>query len=369
MIIGVDGNEANVKEKVGVSVYTMEMLRYFHQHATQTTRFIVYLRKKPLADLPKESPYFQYEIVRGEHLWRDVIFPLHLFTHPKIDALFCPAHYTPRFCPVPTIVTIHDTSYLFFKDEFLKRDLYKLTSWSKHAIERSAKVITVSASTKKDVVKNYQVDASKINVIHNGFDKSKESYKESHGGSFSLPKSPYLLYVGTIQPRKNIKTLIDAFKIFHEKNPKYSLVLVGKMGWLFGDIFEYVLEQNLEDHITFTGYVSNSQLAALYQKASCFIFPSLYEGFGIPLLEAMHYRCPVIASNAASLPEVGGDAAIYFDPKDPQDLVKALDKVIGNDQVRQSLVKKGLKRVQLFSWERSAEETLKTIKDASSSTE
>jgi glycosyltransferase involved in cell wall biosynthesis len=141
------------------------------------------------------------------------------------------------------------------------------------------------------------------------------------------------------------------------------------MGWLFGDIFEYVLEQKLEDNVIFTGYVSNSQLAALYQKASCFIFPSLYEGFGIPLLEAMHYRCPVIASNAASLPEVGGDAAVYFDPKNSNDLVKALDEVIGNDQVRQSLVKKGLKRVQLFSWERSAGETLKTIKDAFSSTE
>jgi glycosyltransferase involved in cell wall biosynthesis len=363
MIIGVDGNEANVKEKVGVSVYTSEMLRYFHQQASPAVQFIIYLREKPLPDLPKETPYFSYDIVRGEHFWRDIVFPFHLYKNPKIDVLFCPAHYTPRFSPVPTVVTIHDTSYIYFKDEFLKKDLYKLTSWSNHAIKNSTKVITVSNATKKDVVKNYHVASSKIKVIHNGFDKSKEAYKDV-GASFSLPKSPYFLYVGTIQPRKNIRTLITAFKSLHKKNPKYKLVLVGKMGWLFGDIFDYVLEQELEDHIIFTGYVSNSQLAALYKKAECFIFPSLYEGFGIPLLEAMQHRCPVIASNAASLPEVGGDAAIYFNPKDPDELEGKIEEMINNASLRQSLVKKGLKRVQLFSWEKSARETLRTIIEA-----
>lgn len=368
MIIGVDGNEANVKEKVGVSVYTLEMIRYFHQKASQSQQFIIYLREKPLPDLPKEIPYFTYEIVKGSHAWRDIVFPLHLYLKPKIDILFCPAHYTPRFSPVPTVVTIHDTSYLYFKDEFLKKDLYKLTSWSKHAIQKSVNVITVSESTKNDVLKNYHVPATKLKVIHNGFDKSKESYKSSDG-SFSLPKSPYLLYVGTIQPRKNIKTLITAFKSFYADNPKFKLVIVGKMGWLFGDVFEYVLEQDLEDQVVFTGYVSNSQLAALYAKAECFMFPSLYEGFGIPLLEAMQHRCPVIASNAASLPEVGGDAALYFDPHDPKDIESKMRQVIDKPNIRQTLVKKGLKRVQLFSWEKSAKETLQTIIDACSPTQ
>lgn len=365
MIIGVDGNEANVKEKVGVSVYTLEMIRYFHRQASQSLQFVIYLREKPLQDLPKEGPFFTYQIVKGSHAWRDIVFPLHLYLKPKIDILFCPAHYTPRFCPVPTIVTIHDTSYLYFKDEFLKKDLYKLTSWTKHAIQKSVKVITVSASTKNDVLKNYHVPTDKVQVIHNGFDKSKESYRSSDG-TFSLPKSPYLLYVGTIQPRKNIKTLITAFKSLHEHNPKFKLVIVGKMGWLFGDVFDYVLEQGLEDQVIFTGYVSNSQLAALYSKAECFIFPSLYEGFGIPLLEAMQHRCPVVASNAASLPEVGGDAALYFDPHDPEDIKDKIMNVMSDTKVRQTLVKKGLKRVQLFSWEKSAKETLHTLIEACS---
>jgi len=360
MIIGVDGNEANVIEKVGVSVYTLEMLAYFQRHSSQDIQFIVYLRDKPTADLPHETPFYTYEIVRGTHLWRDILFPFHLFRNPKIDILFCPAHYSPRFCPVPMIVTIHDTSYLYFKDEFLKRDLYKLTSWSEKAIKNAAKVITVSESTKKDVIKNYHVPSSKIKVIHNGFNTDKIA-KDNTTSTYSLPKGPYLLYVGTIQPRKNIKTLITAFKSFHKKNPEYKLILVGKMGWLFGSIFEYVLKEKLEDVVIFTGYVSNSQLAALYKKAACFVFPSLYEGFGIPILEAMNYKCPVISSNASSLPEVGGDAALYFDPKDPIDLEKKIELVISDAALRKSLEAKGLKRVELFSWDKSAQLTLDTI--------
>lgn len=365
MIIGIDGNEANVKEKVGVSVYTVEMLRYFRQHASKDIQFVVYLREKPLDDLPKESPFFSYEIVRGGRLWRDVLFPFHLYRDPKIDVLFCPAHYTPRFCPVPTVVTIHDTSYLFFRNEFLKRDLFKLTAWSKHAIIKSAKVIAVSKSTKKDIVKNYHISENKIKVVHNGFDKTTESYKDS-GDLFSMPKSPYILYVGTIQPRKNIKNLIAAFKKMSKTRPTYKLVLVGKMGWLFGDVFDYVLEQGLEDKVIFTGYVSNSQLAALYKKAECFVFPSLYEGFGLPLLEAMKHRCPVVASNAASLPEVGGEAALYFNPKSIDDIEAKITEVLSNSNVKKLLVKKGLKRVQLFSWEQSAKETLKVLTDVGS---
>ncbi|KXK12261.1 MAG: hypothetical protein UZ22_OP11002000060 [Microgenomates bacterium OLB23] len=165
MIIGIDGNEANVHEKVGVSVYTIEMLRYFHAHSTQKTQFIVYLREKPLPDLPKESAFFKYKVVRGSALWRDVMFPLELYKNPVIDVLFCPAHYSPRFCPVPIVVTIHDTSYLYFKNEFLKKDLYKLTNWSAHSIKRAASIITVSDSTKKDVIKKLQ-DSSKKGTHH-----------------------------------------------------------------------------------------------------------------------------------------------------------------------------------------------------------
>lgn len=360
MIIGVDGNEANVHEKVGVSVYTLEMLRFFQKKSSKDIQFVIYLRAKPLPDLPEEAPYFTYKVIRGPRLWRDVIFPLYLFARPHLDLLFCPAHYTPRFCPVPTVVTIHDTSYLYFQNEFLRKDLLTLTSWTAHAARHAKKIIAVSNSTKGDIEKNYDIPSSRIKVIYNGFGKSKESYKDKEG-SFSIPKNPYILYVGTIQPRKNIHALITAFEQIHKTHPKYRLVVVGKMGWLFGDIFEHVLEIGLEDHVIFTGYVSNAQLAALYRKATCFVFPSFYEGFGIPLLEAMSYGCPVIASNAASLPEVGGDACLYFNPKEPHELTQKIREVIDNPSLQKKLVEKGLKRVALFSWEKSAQETLTTL--------
>ena len=368
MIIGIDGNEANVPEKVGVAVYTLELLRYFSNQASKNLQFVVYLRGKPLADLPNESHYFKYKIIRAPRLWRDIVFPFYLYAHPHIDLLFCPAHYSPRFCPVPIVVTVHDVSYAYFKNEFLKEDLHKLTDWTRHAVAHAKKVIAVSHSTRKDILKNYEISASKVTVIHNGFDKSESSYHDKEG-TFSIPKSPYILYVGTVQPRKNIQVLLEAYKKLLKAHPHYKLVIVGKMGWLFGDIFEKVLEMGLEDKVIFTGYVSNIQLASLYKKAACFVFPSLYEGFGIPLLEAMSYKCPVIASTAASLPEVGGDACLYFDPHDPNQLAKKIVEIIESDDLRKTWVKKGLERVKQFSWEKSARETLKTLVQACHSIE
>ncbi len=360
MIIGVDGNEANVLRKVGVSVYASEMLHYFQKKSSKDLQFLIYVRTKPLPGMPKETPFFTYRLVKGRRLWRDFVFPLYLYTHPEIDVLFCPAHYAPRFCPVPIVVTVHDTSYLYFPQEFLKKDLYKLTHWTKHAVRTAKKVIAVSRTTQKDVTKNYHIKTDKTTVIYNGFDKSEQS-KEGMEGRFSMPKNPYLLYVGTIQPRKNIHRLIEAFGSIHARYPKHKLVIVGKRGWLFGDIFEKALEMGLEDHVIFTGYVSDAQLGSLYGKAECFVFPCLYEGFGIPLLEAMYYKCPVVSSNTGSLPEVGGDACLYFDPKDTTEMAARIRNVLEDKTLKKKLVEKGQKRVKLFSWEKSAKETLDII--------
>lgn len=368
MIIGIDGNEANVEKKVGVSVYTLQLLTYFQKNATAEKQFVVYLREHPRSDMPKETDYYTYKVVNGSFLWSQLFLPLELYLHRTIDVFFSPAHYAPRFCPVPFVVTIHDLSYFYFQEEFLKKDLYKLINWTKYAVEKAQKIIAVSKTTKKDIVKFYPKTESKIEVIYNGFEKninasSKLTFK-SISEKYNVIKETYILYVGTLQPRKNVPVLIKAFKQFKEQNSEFKLVLVGKKGWLYDQIYQEVADSQLTDSVIFTGYVPDDELCILYQNAFCFVLPSLYEGFGVPVLEAMSFGCPVISSFASSLPEVGGEAAMYFDPKSVEGLVDDLSDLKKDSKLKTSLIKRGKERVKLFSWEKTGKETLDIISKA-----
>lgn len=371
MVIGIDGNEANVQKSVGVSVYTHELLKYFAQKASKNLQFIVYLRTPRRKNLPRPTKYFQYKVINAPRLWRDFKFPLYLYTHREIDVLFSPAHYSPRFCPVPVVVTIHDLAYEYFPHEFLRKDLFKLKNWTPHATRQARKVIAVSKSTKKDIQKFYKTSSKKIEVVHNGF----KTYRDLSGRKttaqvlkkYKLVKSEYILYVGTLQPRKNITTLIKAFERVHKVRPYAKLVIAGKKGWLYHEFFAVAEELGLKNVIKFPGYVSDTDLPHLYRGAGAYVLPSLYEGFGIPILEAMYQGCPVIASKASSLPEVGADACIYFNPKDETQLRKAILDVLGKESLRKSLIKKGKERAKLFSSKKMAQETLDIIKSAVSS--
>jgi glycosyltransferase involved in cell wall biosynthesis len=172
----------------------------------------------------------------------------------------------------------------------------------------------------------------------------------------------YLLYVGTIQPRKNIELLINAFKMLIEEGTELKLVIAGKKGWLYDEILNRAKALHIEDKVIFTGFIPDSEIADLYKNAQAFVLPSLYEGFGIPVLEAMYYGCPVIASNVSSIPEIGADACLYFNPKDTVELKNKILELLGNDVLRRSLIKKGSERVENFSWEKCGKETLEVLK-------
>jgi len=360
MIIGVDGNEANVTKRVGVSFYCLNLLYYFKKKSHEKIRFVVYLKNKPLEDLPKENSNFKYRVVPGKFLWSQVFLPLDLLIHRKINIFFSPAHYTPKFCPVPTIVTIHDLSFLYYPGDFLKKDLYKLVNWTKESIKKVNKIIAVSKTTKKDIVKEYDVDENKIEVIYNGYEKDIKILGGTNKFK-SVFNKPFILYVGTLQPRKNIATLIQSFAMFNKIYPTYELIIAGKKGWMYKQIFNEVVDLGLDKKVFFTDYVSDKQLAFLYRNAFCFVLPSLYEGFGIPILEAMSFDCPVISSFSSSLSEIGSDACLYFDPKNPNDLKEKFIELKENDNLRKDLIIKGKKRVKNFSWESCAKQTLDVI--------
>ncbi|EKE15350.1 MAG: mannosyltransferase B-like protein, partial [uncultured bacterium] len=314
------------------------------------------MKNNPRDELPKPDNNFKYKIIKG-FLWSQIFLPLNLYLKKQVDVFFSPAHYTPRFCPIPMVVTIHDLSYFYYPEEFLKKDFYQLKNWTKYSVKKARKIIAVSQTTKNDLIKFYQAPKEKIEVIYNGYNNSQKL--NSDVILKDIPKL-YFLYVGTLQPRKNLNTLLDAFCFLLKERQAYRLIIVGKKGWLWQDIFAKVADLKLNNKVIFMGYLTDNELSFLYKNASIFILPSFYEGFGIPILEAMSFNCPVIASNASSLPEIGGDACLYFNPKNPQELKVKIIELLTNQVLRDELVKKGQNRVKLFSWQRCGEETLKT---------
>ncbi|MFA6080837.1 MAG: glycosyltransferase family 1 protein [Patescibacteria group bacterium] len=360
--IGVDGNEANVEKKVGVSVYALNILRYFSKIADSKTQFLVYLKSPPLLDLPDENEFFKYKVINGKFLWSQIYLPFELYLNKGINVYFSPAHYLPRLCPVPQVVTVHDLAYLYFPKEFTKKDLWQLKNWTDVSIKKARQIIAVSKTTKKDIIKNYGIDENKVSVIYNGYEK-QITEKTS-----AVKLKKFILFVGTIQPRKNLEILIDAFEKFIQTNNDFRLVVVGKKGWLYENIFEKVKIMKLENKVIFTGHITDEELVSYYTNAFCLTLPSLYEGFGIPVLEAMSYNCPVIASFSSSLPEIGGDACLYFDPKNSDDLLEKFNILKNNDKLRKELILKGKKRIKDFSWKKCGKETLEVIKNYASAT-
>jgi glycosyltransferase involved in cell wall biosynthesis len=367
MLIGVDGNEANVEQQVGVSVYTLNLLRYFQKVANEKRRFAVYLKSIPLPHLPEENKYFKYRVIKAPFLWLRFALPVYLSLFSRPNVFFAPAHYSPSYGIKKLVVTIHDLAYFYYPEEFLKKDLYKLRAWTKQSLQKANKVISVSKTTKKDLKKFYSLPENKVEVIYNGYDRESVNEHNFHLDKEEIKKNPYLLYLGTLQPRKNIPTLIEAFYKLQTEYPNLKLILAGKKGWLFDKIFKEVKDKEIEDKVIFTGFVNESDLQFLYENAICFVLPSRYEGFGIPVLEAMSYQCPVIASYKSSLPEVGGDACLYFNPETVNDLEEKIKLFLSDENLRTEYIEKGKKQIEHFSWENCGQQTLAVLESVNES--
>lgn len=366
MIIGIDGNEANVEKRVGISEYGFELLKKFEEFNLSKIKFQIYLKKPPLVDMPKERDGWKYKVIGPRRFWTQVGLPFNLFLHKsKPDIFFTPTHYAPRWCPVPTVVSIMDLSFIHFPLMFKKSDLYQLRNWTNYSIKKAKKVLTISQASKDDIIKIYKIPAKKVVVTYPGIKVKTNSRKvemEEIRKKYKI-LGEYILFVGTLQPRKNIEKLVEAFSKLGEEDKKIELIVVGKRGWLFEDILNSPKKYGVTDKVKFLEFVSDQELETLYQNAICFILPSLYEGFGLPVLEAMKNGCPVITSNVSSLPEAGGDAALYVDPKNAVDIKNKIELLISDKKLRNDLVEKGYNQVKKFSWEKTAKETLKALEE------
>lgn len=320
----------------------------------------LFLPVNPSGDMPKERGNWQYLVFKSK-LWT-MLGLSKKFIKEKADIFLSPTHYLPLHVSCPSVITILDVSYLYYPQLFKKKDLYQLKFWGGFSIKCAKKIITISNSSKNDIIKMYHVKPEKIVVVYPGIRELSKGLRfqtmEDLKKKFAV-SSPYILFVGTLQPRKNIVKLIEAFAAL--KNKEVNLVIIGRKGWQFEEILNAPKENGVGERVKFLDSVTDEDLPSFYKNALCFCLPSLYEGFGLPVLEAMQYGCPVATSNVSSLPEAGGDAAIYFNPESVEDITKALGRLLEDNNLREELIKKGKIQVKKFSWEKTARETLKVL--------
>ncbi|MDD5529969.1 MAG: glycosyltransferase family 1 protein [bacterium] len=263
------------------------------------------------------------------------------------------------------IVTIHDLIPMKFNKFGSNKYNQYMSIIMKHSAKRADKIIAVSQNTKKDIVELLKIPEEKIEVIYEGvsnifhpvnFEKSLNIVKKHYN---KITKR-YILATGTVETRKNLKRLFLAYSMLRKKGIEHQLVVVGPEGWGANIVHKIDAQytETLQKEIIFTGYVNQSELIYLYNAADLFVFPSLYEGFGLPLLEAMACNTPVVASNTSSMPEVVGDAALLFDPLNVEWIADSMEKVLTDNKLREDLRNRGLERVKLFSWEKTARKTL-----------
>ncbi|RLT41899.1 MAG: glycosyltransferase family 1 protein [Chloroflexi bacterium] len=408
MIVGIDASRALRARRTGTERYSLEIIRHLLALPEAAEhRFRLYVQHPPPVtpgDRPRgtdtdenrnadfaETTDFRRFLIRADPLnprdprsiftseqsfWGDeqvelrILPARRLWTHTALawevlrrppDALFVPSHVIPFLPPrllPPAVVTLHDVGYRHFPAAHTRAQRFYLelsTRWSSFA---ATQIITPSCATADDLTRFYGTPAEKIRVIYEAgaFPKTEFFTKTQ------FLDRPYALYVGTIQPRKNLARLIDGYaRLLQRENIGWDLVVAGGLGWLGEQFSQQAAALGLGERIHFPGYVDDESLPQLLRGALFFAFPSLYEGFGLPVLEAQQMGVAVMTSNNSSLPEVAGDAALLVDPTDVEAIADAMLHLSRDEALRQELIAKGYANVKRFSWEKAARETLAVL--------
>lgn len=360
MHIGIDASRLATTARTGTERYSYEIIGALAR-LDRRNPYTLYCNGLPAA-LPPLGTNVTVRSLPFPRLWTHLRLGWEMQRHPP-DVLFIPAHVVPSIHPPRTVVTIHDLGYLAFPEAHTRArrlDLHLSTLWSTRTAHH---IIAVSQATRNDLIRRYLVPPTKISVIHHGLSAhfhppTSHTEHETVAARYGI-HGPYLLSVGTVQPRKNLVRLIDAYAQVVRDNAGDTphLVLAGKRGWLTESIERRATEHGIAERVHFTGYVDDADLPALLGGAVAFVFPSLYEGFGFPVLEAMACGTPVLTSTTSSLPEVAGDAALLVDPHNTHAIAGGLVQLITDAALRTTLRERGLARAARFTWERCAQET------------
>lgn len=401
MLIGIDASRANRRLRTGTEWYAFHIIKNLIA-LDRENRYILYINSEPAKDL--SDIVSKYENVSFKQLkwiwpyfWTLARLSLEMLFH-RPDVLFVPAHSLPLIRPKKTITTIHDIAFvrecnLYHKKclrvdnkkikglinlfiRFLTRGKYSSNSldyllWSTaYALKKAKLIIAVSEFTKEEILDVYsRIYEHKIRVVHNAYDSdiyrpiTDEEQIKKVLNKYNID-SPFFLYVGRLEKKKNIPALVEAFSLFKERYPddKIKLLMIGNAGFGYDEIKYIIEEYNLGAEVIMPGWADEDDLPVIFNAALAFVFPTLHEGFGIPVLQAMACQSPCLISNLPVLREVADKAAFYFNPRDKDDIFRAMSLIYSDDKLRGDLSARGLERVKFFDWSASAQKTLDIIK-------
>ncbi|MFH0852487.1 MAG: glycosyltransferase family 1 protein [bacterium] len=374
MTIGINAAAAIKQPRTGVEEYVYQLIKHLTMlPEAGEHRFLLYLpavARRAEAGLPR----FDFELPENFQV-KKLKWPLPMWTQLRLasemvfnkpDALFIPVHVLPLVHPKNSVVTIHGLEYEYFPEMYPWRHRQYLRWSTKYAVKHARKIIAVSQSTKNDLMKLYEADESKITVVHHGvsFCKSDKSQSPQPGSRVKPGMTdvdrPYLLYIGRIELKKNVLGILEAYNTLKEKYKiPHELVLVGSPGFGYDKIRSQVSSFKFQVHEL--GYVSEDEKQKLLSGADVFLFPSLYEGFGMPILEAQAAGIPVVTSNISSMPEVVNNSALLVSPKNSEEIAETIYKLIDDKQARDKLIELGYENLKRFSWKKCAKETLQFL--------
>lgn len=373
MVIGIEAERANASQKTGVEHYAKQLILHLAQIDHENS-YVLYLRTQPEEWFLNLPVNFKVKVMPFPLFWTQIRLSFEMLLH-KVDVLMIPASALPLIHPKNSVVTIHDLAWKFYPETFTWFTRNFL-DWSTGFAARNAKtVIAVSEATKKDLVKFYKINSEKVVVVHHGYEKTVHSKQytvdnekekanlkiKNQKLKITVPDS-FVLFLSTLQPRKNLHGLIEAFVELKKEQPElpHKLVVVGKPGWKFEGILKKI-EEN-KDYVIYLNHLNEDDKALVLSRAELMVLPSFYEGFGMTILEAFEAGVPIATANISSMPEVAGEAAVYFDPHKVVEIKNAIKQVLLDKSLQESLIAKGRERLKVFSWEKAAKETLAVFK-------
>ncbi len=355
MRLAIDASRTTSARVTGTERYALEMIRALLQ-LDLPFAVTLYFRDTPSQDLFAQRPELTTRVIPFARAWTHGRFAAELMRE-RFDLVWVPAHTLPFAFRGRAAVTIHDLGYKYFPEAHPPRQRAYLDVTTRYSAGRARVVLADSQATADDLSKFYKTPPDKIRVVYPGVNVPVVGDLAMARTKYNLPER-YFLFLGTLQPRKNIARLVQAFSLFQREHPAsgMALVLAGAQGWLFDPAWVAGVKD-----VIITGYVDDADKGAIYNGATALVFPSLYEGFGFPLLEAMGCGTPVICSNTSSLPELAGDAALLVNPLETEMIAEAMRRVYEDRALREAMIAKGHQRVQQFTWELAAKSALDAL--------
>lgn len=358
LVIGIDASRAIRPKRTGTENYSWEVIRRLVA-IDRGLQFRLYAPYHPTVEFAS-GPNVEWRTVPGRRLWSQV----HLAKELRRDRptlVFIPSHVLPVLTSVPAVVTIHDAAYRFFPAAYSPLQRRYLNFTTAFALKKAQAIIVPSESTKRDLMSEYRTKGQQITVVPLGYNQEVFNPTADHG---QAPfEAPYVFYVGRIEERKNIIFLLEAFTLLAKEMKQVRLVLSGKNGYGFEAVQQRInsLPPDIRKRVLLPGYLPVYDMARYMRHAQAFAFPSQYEGFGLPVLEAMAIGTPVVSSNRSSLPEVAGPGTVTLAPDNPLSWAAALSRIIHQPKYADDLRAKGFKQAQKFSWDQTAEATLEVL--------